>query len=158
YSEYVDDLTDYFNKNVGESFLKFRQRISNILIEENKLMEIVKLIGADVLPDNQKLIIETAKVIRVGFLQQNAYHKDDTYVPLEKQNLMMELILYLYDSCLKAMESKMPLSVIVSTGLFEKVIKVKYDIPNNDLGKFNVYKKEIDDKFKELSIGSSEWR
>ncbi len=158
YSEYVEDLTDYYNKNVGENFLKYRQKISNILIEENKLMEIVKLIGADVLPDNQKLIIETAKVIRVGFLQQNAYHQDDTYVPLEKQNLMMELVLYLYDSCLKAMESKMPLGIIVSTGLFEKVVKVKYDIPNDDLGKFGVYKKEIDDKFKELSIGSSEWR
>lgn len=158
YSEYVDDLTDYYNKNLGENFLKNRQRISNILIEEDKLMEIVKLIGADVLPDNQKLIIETAKIIRVGFLQQNAYHQDDTYVPLEKQNLMMELVLYLYDCCLKALEGKMPLGVIVSTGLFEKVVKVKYDIPNDDLHKFDEYKKEIDDKFKELSIGSSEWR
>ena len=48
-------------------------------------MEIVKLIGSDVLPDDQKLVIETARVIRVGFLQQNAFHADDTYVPLEKQ-------------------------------------------------------------------------
>ncbi len=143
---------------MGESFLRNRQRILNILLEEDKLMEIVKLIGADVLPDNQKLIIEIAKVIRVGFLQQNAYHQDDTYVPLKKQNLMMELILYLYDRCLKALEEKVPISVIISTGLFEKVIKVKYDIPNNALNKFEEYKKEIDDKFKELSISSSEWR
>lgn len=50
-------------------------------------MEIVKLIGSDVLPDDQKLVIETARVIRVGFLQQNAFHADDTYVPLEKQSL-----------------------------------------------------------------------
>ncbi|NLK71366.1 MAG: V-type ATP synthase subunit A [Clostridiales bacterium] len=158
YSEYVDDLKDYYDKSMGESFLRNRQRILNILLEEDKLMEIVKLIGADVLPDNQKLIIEIAKVIRVGFLQQNAYHQDDTYVPLKKQNLMMELILYLYDRCLKALEEKVPISVIISTGLFEKVIKVKYDIPNNALNKFEEYKKEIDDKFKELSISSSEWR
>jgi V/A-type H+-transporting ATPase subunit A len=71
---------------------------------------------------------------------------------------MMELILYLYDRCLKALEEKVPISVIISTGLFEKVIKVKYDIPNNALNKFEEYKKEIDDKFKELSISSSEWR
>ncbi len=60
-------------------------------------MEIVKLIGSDVLPDDQKLVIETARVIRSGFLQQNAFHKDDTYVPLEKQLWMMEAILHLYD-------------------------------------------------------------
>ena len=158
YSEYIDDLEDYYNINMGEDFLKYRQRISNILLEEDKLMEIVKLIGADVLPDNQKLVIEIAKAIRVGFLQQNAYHKDDTYVPLKKQNLMMELILYLYDSCLKALDGKIPISVIINTGLFEKVIKVKYDISNDDLHKFDEYKKEIDEKFKELFISSSEWR
>ena len=60
------------------------------------LMEIVKLIGADVLPDDQKLVLEIAKVIRLGFLQQNAFHKDDTSVPLIKQFKMMEVILYLY--------------------------------------------------------------
>jgi len=65
--------------------MKVRQEISNILVEENTLMEIVKLMGTDVLPDDQKLLIETARAVRVGFLQQNAYHKDDTYVPLDKQ-------------------------------------------------------------------------
>ena len=69
----------------------------SILTQESSLMEIVKLIGArDVLPDDQKLILEIAKVIRVGFLQQNAFHKDDTSVPLIKQFKMMEVILYLY--------------------------------------------------------------
>ena len=60
-------------------------------------MEIVKLIGSDVLPDSQKVVIETARVIRTGFLQQNAFHKNDTYVPLDKQMWMMEAILHLYD-------------------------------------------------------------
>ena len=63
-------------------------------------MEIVKLIGADVLPDDQKLVLEIAKLIRIGFLQQNAFHKDDTYVPLEKQFRMMKVILYLYDQAM----------------------------------------------------------
>ena len=74
YSEYVDDLSEFYVNNGGENFIKYRQEISNILVEENKLMEIVKLIGSDVLPDDQKLVIETARVIRIGFLQQNAYH------------------------------------------------------------------------------------
>lgn len=155
YSEYIDDLTGYFNKNLGEDFLKCRQEISNILIEENQLMEIVKLIGSDVLPDNQKLIIEIARVIRVGFLQQNAYHKDDTYVPLKKQYLMMDLILHLYNQCLKIVEMQIPISQILSSGLFEKVIKVKYDIPNDQLEKFDEYKNDIDEYFKKLLSDNS---
>ena len=70
---------------------------------------------------------------------------------------MMELILYLYDSCL-GIGWENSISVIINTGLFEKVIKVKYDISNDDLHKFDEYKKEIDEKFKELFISSSEWR
>ena len=60
-------------------------------------MEIVKLIGSDVLPDDQKLVLEIARVIRLGFLQQNAFHKDDTCVPMTKQFAMMDVILYLYN-------------------------------------------------------------
>ena len=101
YSEYIDDLSEFYDREAGSDFLKLRQEISNILIEENQLMEIVKLIGADVLPDEQKLVIDLARVIRVGFLQQNAYHKDDTYVPLQKQKLMMEVILTLYNEAKK---------------------------------------------------------
>ena len=67
-----------------------------LLNTESSLMEIVKLIGSDVLPDDQKLVLEIARVIRLGFLQQNAFHKDDTCVPMEKQYKMMEIILYLY--------------------------------------------------------------
>lgn len=151
YSEYIDDLADYFNTNVSPDFMKLRQEISNILLEEAKLMEIVKLIGADVLPDDQKLAIETARVVRVGFLQQNAYHKDDTYVPLEKQRLMMKVITDLYDKSLDALKNGVPLSDIMGTGLFDKAVKIKYDIPNDALEMFDDYFKEIDEKIGGLS-------
>ena len=131
YSEYSDDLAEYFYKNVDRDFLPCRQRITSMLSEENKLMEIVKLIGADVLPDDQKLVIETARVIRVGFLQQNAYHKDDTYVPMDKQFRMMKTILNLYDRSREAIDRGLPFNKIIATGIFEKVIKMKYDIPND---------------------------
>lgn len=147
YSEYCDDLEPYYNENVGEDFCKFRMEISKLLVEENNLMEIVKLIGADVLPDDQKLIIETARVIRVGFLQQNAFHKDDTYVPLEKQMLMMKVILLLYHKSLDAVNKGVPLSQIEAYGLFDKLIKMKYDIPNDKLSMFDDYVNEINSKF-----------
>ena len=131
YSEYTDDLEKYYDENVNKGFMECRRRIVNLLHEENKLMEIVKLIGSDVLPDDQKLVIEVARVIRVGFLQQNAYHKDDTYVPLEKQYLMMKSIINLCDEAMKAVAAGVPISQLASAGLFERVIKVKYDIPND---------------------------
>ena len=96
YSEYIGDLSNWYRDAVSPDFMKYRDELCALLSEENALMEIVKLIGADVLPDDQKLIIEIARVIRVGFLQQNAFHADDTFVPLDKQFKMMHVILHLY--------------------------------------------------------------
>ncbi len=150
YSEYMDDLSNYYNENVNPDFLKYRQRISNILLEENRLMEIVKLIGSDVLPEEQKLIMEIARVIRVGFLQQNAYHKDDTFVPLEKQFKMMEIILELYDKCMDLVLNGIIVSRIAEKGLFENIIKMKYDIPNDKPELFRNLSAEIDQKIKKI--------
>ena len=151
YSEYVDDLSDYYKKNVHPDFMKVRQEISNILVEENTLMEIVKLMGTDVLPEDQQLLIETARIVRVGFLQQNAYHKDDTYVPLEKQYLMMKTILCLYKSCRKAMSEGVSMEELLKTGLFEKDVKMKYDIPNDKPEMFDEYEKDIEKTLAALS-------
>lgn len=151
YSEYIDDLSDFYNKNVSPDFMSLRQEISNILQEEYKLMEIVKLIGADVLPDDQKLTIEAARVVRVGFLQQNAYHKDDTYVPLDKQRLMMKVVVELYHKSLDALRAGVPLSEIMGAGLFEKATKMKYDIPNDKPQMFDDYLREIDTTLRALA-------
>ena len=114
-------------------------------------MEIVKLIGADVLPDDQKLVIEAARVIRVGFLQQNAYHKDDTYVPLDKQLQMMRVILYLYKRAQALVAASVPLSRILSLQLFDKVSRIKYDVPNDHPEQFDAYYREIDEGLRTLA-------
>ena len=150
YSEYTDDLAEFYHENVGKDFMECRQKISNILTEENKLMEIVKLIGADVLPDDQKLTIEIARVVRVGFLQQNAYHKDDTYVPLKKQLLMMKAILKLYDLSLSALNKGIILSKVMEFGFFEELIKMKYDIPNDKLELFEKLNLQMENAFAPL--------
>ena len=110
----------------------------------SSLMEIVKLIGGDVLPDDQKLILEIAKVIRVGFLQQNAFHKDDTCVPMEKQFKMMEIILYLYRKSRSLISMGMPMSVLKVDPIFDQVIAIKYDVPNDNLALLDEYKTKID--------------
>ena len=150
YSEYFNDLDPWFRENLGEDFVEYRNRISALLQEEASLMEIVKLIGSDVLPDDQKLVIETARVIRVGFLQQNAFHADDTYVPLEKQKLMMKTILHLHRKAKDIVAKEIPLSKILSLGLFDKLTKMKYDIPNSKLEMFDDYITEIDEKLAEI--------
>lgn len=151
YSEYFNDLDPWFRENLGEDFIEYRNRISALLQEESSLMEIVKLIGSDVLPDDQKLVIETARVIRVGFLQQNAFHADDTYVPLEKQKLMMKTILHLHAKAKDIVAQNIPLSKILNFGLFDKLTKMKYDIPNSKPEMFDDYIKEIDEKLAAIS-------
>ena len=144
YSEYLNDLSGWYSDHVSPKFMDYRNRMMTLLNQESSLMEIVKLIGGDVLPDDQKLILEIARVIRLGFLQQNAFHKDDTCVSLEKQFKMMDVILYLYKTCRKLVAMGMPMSVLKAEGIFEKVIAIKYDVPNDDLQLLDLYKMEID--------------
>ena len=144
YSEYLSDLSLWYSENVNRDFVNYRNQIVALLSQESSLMEIVKLIGSDVLPDDQKLILEIAKVIRVGFLQQNAFHKDDTCVPMEKQFKMMEIILYLYQKSRSLISMGMPMSVLKEDSVFDKVIAIKYDVPNDQLSLLDDYKKLID--------------
>ena len=155
YSEYADDLKGWYDEHVGQDFIPCRQRISNLLQEEAKLMEIVKLIGADILPEDQKLIIETARLIRVGFLQQNAYHAIDTYVPMDKQLKMMELILRLYDGARALVARSIPLSQLKATGIFDQLTKMKYEVPNDDQSKFDDYQRQIDQALDKVSQANS---
>ena len=144
YSEYEEELADFYAENAGKDFLSLKARLVSILAIEDELMEIVRLIGSDILPDEQKLVIEISRVIRLGYLQQNAYHKDDTYVPLTKQREMCKVILYLYDKAAEVVAKSIPVSSIAATGLFEKLIRIKYDIPNDNLSMFDDYYKMID--------------
>ena len=144
YSEYLTDLAAWYHDNVSPKFVDYRNRIMALLNQESSLMEIVKLIGSDVLPDDQKLVLEIARVIRLGFLQQNAFHKDDTCVSLQKQYKMMEIILYLYKRCRELVAMNMPMSVLKEENIFERVIAIKYDVPNDNLQLLDQYLADID--------------
>lgn len=145
YSEYLNDLAHWYGENVSPKFVDDRNKLMAILNQESSLMEIVKLIGSDVLPDDQKLTLEIARVIRLGFLQQNAFHPDDTCVSLEKQFKMMEIILYLNQKCRSLIAMGMPMSILRRENIFEKVISIKYDVPNDKLEMMDDYQKAVDD-------------
>lgn len=151
YSDYVYDLEKWYDQNVGSNFVSDRQQLSFILAEESRLNEIVNLMGPDVLPEDQKLVMEIAKVVRVGYLQQNAFHKDDTYVPLAKQLKMMDVILYLNKKCQEAVAQGKVVRAISETGIFEQLIKMKYDIPNDHIEKLDTYYQDIDNALKSVA-------
>ena len=144
YSEYLNDLSHWYQDNVSPKFVDYRNRLMALLNQESSLLEIVKLIGSDVLPDDQKLVLEIARVIRLGFLQQNAFHPDDTCVSMEKQFLMMDTILYLYKQARTLVTMGHPMSVLKSENIFDRVIAIKYDVPNNRPEMFAQYHRDID--------------
>ena len=144
-SDYADDLAHYYGQNVARDFMSLRAEMREILHEEDTLMEVVKLIGSDVLPEDQKLTLEIARVVRVGYLQQNAFHPDDASGPLAKQYKMLKVISYLRRACQDKVAKKIPVSLIVKTGIFETVIKMKYDVPNNNIALLDSYDAKIDE-------------
>ena len=150
YTEYLKDLEGWYLANAGADFIACRNELLHILTTESRLNEIVKLIGSDVLPDDQKLVLEIARVIRLGFLQQNAFHEEDTFVPMEKQLHMMRVILYLYGKCKKLVEMGMPMALLKEDRIFEKIIAIKYDVANQDLYKFEEYQQGIDEFYQKL--------
>lgn len=148
YSEYIDRLQDWYEENVDEEFSENRLEIVKLLQEENELQEIAKVVGQDVLSDSKKLVLETCRAIRLGFLQQSAMNEIDTYVPIEKQYKMMKSILKAYQMILRLIERGVPISKIKELGIFEEYIKLKFNIRNDELAKFDEFDKQVVEKLK----------
>lgn len=141
YSGYTNILKDYYDNNISPNLMKLRAKMMELLSEDEKLNQIVQLVGEDVLPNDQRILIEIAKVLKKGFLQQNAMHETDSYVPLNKQYEMLNIINTLYDNANMAVKQQIALIKIKNDDLFEEVIKMKYNIPNEN----------YDELFKELN-------
>ncbi|KXO15838.1 V-type ATP synthase subunit A [Peptoniphilus sp. GNH] len=150
YSGYVKMLKNYYDMHLDGDLPELRAKFLDLLHKEAKLNEIVMLVGEDVLPDDQRLVLEICRVIKVGFLQQNAFNPTDTYVPLEKQFEMLKTIDLLYELGCQAVEKQIPISQIKNDALYGKVINMKYDIPNDDLSKIVEINNEIKEFYRKL--------
>lgn len=150
YSGYVKLLTDWYEDNVAEDSIQLRNKMLDLLFQENKLQEMVMLIGEDALPDDQRWVLSIAKLIRVGFLQQNTFDDTDTYVPLEKQYRMLKIMDYLYEKGLAGLKQGIPTSVLYNEKIFDDVIKMKYNIPNDDFSGIDVLRQDIDEYYDDL--------
>ncbi|MFZ7131733.1 MAG: V-type ATP synthase subunit A [Eubacteriales bacterium] len=143
YSGYIKMLENWYSENLADDTVQLRNKMLELLYKENKLQEIVMLVGEDVLPDDQRLILEIAKIIKIGFLQQNAYNKEDTFVPLKKQYRMLTIMDFLYEKCKSALALNIPISQIKNQSLFDELIKMKYTVPNDDLSKIDAIEEKI---------------
>lgn len=158
YSGYTKNLQGWYEENMGEEIGEIRERMMQLLHEEEKLSAIVQLVGEDVLPDDQRLVLEIARVIKRGILQQNANHKEDTFVPIRKQYEMIRIVSHLYEQAGDAVRDGIPLSEVRNPELFEEVIKMKYTIPNEDLSGLEVLRREIGDYYDRLRLKYSKER
>lgn len=150
YSKYSDELKEDYVELIGKDVVTLKNKMMKILFEEDKLQEIVMLIGEDVLPDDQRLTLFVAKMIKVGFLQQNAFNKIDSYVPLLKQYKMLEVIKEFYDLGLEAVKKNIPINEITSSTVYTKIVGMKYNIENDKLEKIDELKEEIEQFFENL--------
>ena len=150
YSGYVSMLSDWYDQNVSPEMLNLRHKMIVLLQEDEKLNEIVQLVGEDVLPNDQALVLETARMVKKGFLQQNALHAEDSYVTLEKQYKMLKCIDTFYEEALQCVKIGIPISVIRKEDVIQDILKIKYDIPNDKLELLDVLNEKIKKAFDDL--------
>lgn len=126
YSLYTDNLEEWFNANVHGDWMDCRNRLMRLLQEEAELQEIVQLVGMDALSAPDRLKLEAARSIREDFLHQNSFHEIDTYTPLEKQYLMMKLVIAYYDHCADALQKGVGIEALVNLSVREQIGRYKY--------------------------------
>ncbi len=150
YSLYLDALKDWYVKNAGEGFVDDRATAMRLLQREAELKDIVQLVGADALPDSEKVVLETGRMIREDFLRQNAYDEIDTYTSLAKQRMMLSSILYFGAKANDAVSHRIEADKITKMKVREEIGRLK-SVKEADTEKEGKQVKEhIDSEFKAL--------
>ncbi len=131
YSLYLDNMQGWFNGTVAEDWMEGRQKMMSLLTEEAALEEIVQMVGMDALSPGDRLKMEAARSIREDFLHQNSFHEVDTYTPLRKQYLMMELVLAFYEQATEALSKGASMKVLLGMDVRERIGRYKYTTAEN---------------------------
>ncbi|MBW2339924.1 MAG: V-type ATP synthase subunit A, partial [Deltaproteobacteria bacterium] len=134
YSLYLDFVKPWFDQNVDKDFQGLRGDMMALLEQEAELQEIVQLVGQDALPESDRALLEVARMIREDYLQQHAYHEIDSYCSIEKQYLMLKIIMRFYQEVNKAIESGVGANRIAAVKVKDEIARMKYT-PNQDFPK-----------------------
>ncbi len=150
YSEYLEDVADWWREKTGKDWYAMRNRAMELLSEESRLSQIVKLVGPDALPFAERMVLETSRLIREGILQQNATDPVDSYSPIEKQIRMLELVLYFHERGMNIIKRGAPINLIHDLPVVDQLIRMKSNIDNDHLEKFEEVQKAIDEQMSRL--------
>jgi len=150
YSEYIEDVGDWWREKVGKDWLGMRNRAMELLSEESRLSQIVKLVGPDALPFTERMVLETTRLIREGILQQNATEAVDAYSSIEKQIRLLELVLYFHDRGMAIVKRGAPINLIHDLPVVDRIIRAKSTVTNETLEGFDQIQKEIDEQMGQL--------
>ena len=137
YSEYVDDIAEWWNAKTNGDWKSTRAAILSIMQREAKLERVVKLVGADVLPDSQRVVLETAAMFKNAFLQQNSYDKQDAFCAAEKQYKMLEIILTYYELVSEAISRGAALADFAKLDVVRDIMQMKFECGNDDVAKLD---------------------
>ena len=149
YSMYAEKLKNWYASFVGEEFEKYRSFIEKTLQEESSLLEIVRLVGSDSLSSQDRLLLETGKIIREDFLYQNAFNDEDSFSSLKKQFKMIEVIFYFYNKLLDALKKGASIKVLLNLSVKDKIKEMRY-ISDEKLNMFDDILSQIDDEINSI--------
>ncbi|MGH9981710.1 MAG: V-type ATP synthase subunit A [Nitrososphaeraceae archaeon] len=150
YSGYLEDVSKWWTENISPDWYNLRAESYNILQREDTLKEIVRLLGPEALPDEEKLVLEMARMIKIGILQQNSFDKIDTYCGPEKQLKLVNLMVRFYKESLKLLKEGKSLSDIRSMPIIPSLIKAKFEIPDEQVSKLKDLESQMDSQFNEI--------
>jgi V/A-type H+-transporting ATPase subunit A len=156
YSGYLEDVSKWWTDNISPDWYNLRAESYNILQREDTLKEIVRLLGPEALPDEEKLVLEMARMIKIGILQQNSFDKVDTYCGPEKQLKLVQLMVKFYNESLKSLKEGISLSDIRSLPIIPSLLKAKFEIPDEQVSKLNELESKMDTQFKEIKSKKEE--
>jgi V/A-type H+-transporting ATPase subunit A len=146
YSEYIGEITSWWDEHFETSWTELRGQMMELLQEEQKLQQVVKLVGPDALPDSQRLILEIARIIKEAFLQQSALSEEDAYCTSEKQLRMAQTIMHFYDRARSIIEKGAPIFTINELDVIQDIMRMKTRIPNDRVDEFDDLLANINDQ------------
>ena len=151
YSGYLTDIAKWWSENISEDWLSLRGETYGILQREDTLKEIVRLLGPEALPDEEKLILEVARMIKIGILQQNSFDDVDTYCSPEKQFKLMKLLVDFYKQGQQALKDGAALSDIRAMPVIGTLLKARMAVKDDEMDKLEKVQTEISEQFKSIT-------
>lgn len=149
YSGYLEDISKWWKENVSPDWYDLRAESYRILQREDTLKEIVRLLGPEALPDEEKLVMEVARMLKIGILQQNSFDKVDTYCSPVKQLKLVRLMVKFYKESQKALKEGKSLADIRALPIITTLLKAKFEVTDEQISKLDEIDKQLSDSFKE---------